>query len=220
MAKTVADVITIMRRAVNRPNTTDPDSTDTVFLDYISDFYELYMSNDVKLFNEWGIYKFDTDATVTSGNYTINDTNFVSSRFTVLRNEGWVDDQDLDIYQDPAVFFERWPFQDLSDIPTGQPQEMLIFNDTLYLRPIPDDTYTVRIVAYQENAALTDTTDQIGQDFWYRYLAYGAALQYMNDFNYDATQLQLKEREFRRQRRLILQKTHTQRLNQRGKPRY
>lgn len=221
MAKTAADVITIMRRVINRPNTTDPDSTDSVLLGYISDFYQLYMSNDVKLFEKWGLYTFDTSVAVTDGEYTINDPSFITGSYTILRASGWVDaDNLLNIFQDPTVFFERWPFQDVSDIPTGQPQEMLIFGQTLYLRPIPDDTYTIRILAYKENSALTDTTDELDEAFWYRYLAYGAALQYMNDFNFDANQIQMKEKEFNKQRRLVMQKTHTQRLNQRGTPRY
>ena len=50
MSRIYEDAINKMRIATGRRNKNDPDSTDTVFLQYIKDFMMLTFCNDIKVF--------------------------------------------------------------------------------------------------------------------------------------------------------------------------
>ena len=78
----VSDCLRIMRLAIARRNANDPDSTDEVLFQYIQDFVALTMSDDLKIFEQFGTLIFTIDETNTSGVYTFNevgaDSNFVN----------------------------------------------------------------------------------------------------------------------------------------------
>ena len=54
MAQFVSDCLRIMRLAIGRRNENDPDSSDTTLRKYLNDFVSLTMSDDVKLFEQYG----------------------------------------------------------------------------------------------------------------------------------------------------------------------
>ena len=72
MAQFVSDVLRTMRLAIGRRNENDPDSNDSTLFRYIQDFITLTMSDDVKLFEQFGTLEFTIDETNTTGVYTFN----------------------------------------------------------------------------------------------------------------------------------------------------
>jgi hypothetical protein len=89
MARTLDDILTIMRRAIGRRNKNDPESTDTILKQYVNDFYSLEMPNDTKLFESFGILSFEIDETTTDGVYTFNDVG-ASENFINIVEQGFI----------------------------------------------------------------------------------------------------------------------------------
>ena len=57
----------------------------------------------------------------------------------------------------------------------SRPQQLMFFQDQLYLYPIPDQGYTVSFEAYKLPTALANSTDSPQLKEWWQLLAYGAA---------------------------------------------
>lgn len=229
MVRTVDNVLTIMRRAIGRRNRNDPDSTDAILLNYVNDFYSLEMCNDTKLFESFGTMEFEIDETVTDGVYTFNDLginqkyiNIVQEGFITLTSQaqGSTSWNELSIFQDPQRFFWRWGVNNTDVLTPGYPTEMLFYGNELTFRTIPDTSYTVIIYAYEQNADFVDENDNLPFDFWLRYVAYGAARQYCTDFRLSPETQQNIQREFNKQKKLVLTRTHNQAKKSRGAPNF
>lgn len=224
MTKTRDDVLAIMRRVISRRNANDPDSTSVLLTQYINDFYSINMTDDVKLFEQFDTLQFTVDNTVTTGVYSFDPTtnNLGSSdNFVNITLSAFCNNQVLNIYQDPKQFYLIWNEFDTTKVTTGQPTDMLFYDNEFVFRPIPDQAYTVRIFAYKQNAELSSDGDpEITRDYWYRYLAYGAALDYMRDFNYSSDQIDAMKRHFNTYRKWVLTRSHNQYKQQRAMPRF
>ena len=115
--RTVNNVLTLIRVILGRRNENDPDSSDSKLFDYLNDFISLTMSNDVKLFEQFGTLSFIIDETNTTGVYTFNDVGatfdfvnislecYISLLDPVNNSVSW---NYLPIYQDPGEFFAIW----------------------------------------------------------------------------------------------------------------
>ena len=57
-------------------------------------------------------------------------------------------------------------------------------------------------------------------DYWLRYLAYLAALNYVRDFNFAQDKVVMVQQGYARERKLLLTRTHNQRKISRGFPRF
>ena len=227
MAQYVSDCLRTMRLAIGRRNENDPDSSDATLFEYINNFITLSMSNDVKLFEQYGTLSFDiTDGTSV---YTFNDVG-ASSDFINISQEAFITLKDpadesiswnrLMIYQDPGVFFSRWGVNNTDILVEGYPTEMLYYGNELTFRTVPNDDYTVYIYGYKINSEFTNTTDELPFDYWMRYIAYGAAMDYARDYRFEANARQMLAADFAHERKLLMTKTYNQVKHSRPMPRF
>ena len=96
------------------------------------------------------------------------------------------------------------------------PQAMLEFDDTLVLRPVPDQVYEVSFEVYVQPAEMlsTNLAQEPELQQWAQYIAYGASRKVFQD-RMDMESLQMIEPEFRKQERFLLRRTIVQLTNQR-----
>jgi len=226
MAQLVSDSLNTMRLAIGRRNKNDPDSSDTTLLKYINNFMTLTMSNDVRLFEQYGTLEFE----ITSGTdtYTFNDVG-ADDDFVNISLEAFITLTDppaesiswnrLKVYQDPGEFYAYWGVNNEDVLIEGYPTEMLFYGTEMVFRTIPDDTYTVYIYGYKYLSSLTQTSN-LPFDYWMRYIAYGAALDYAMDYRFEPESVAPIKSAFTRERKLLLTRTHNQRKLSRAKPRF
>ena len=228
MAKFVSDCTQLMRRALGRRNENDPDSSDEILRSYLSDFIHITMSDDIRMFEQFGTLQFDIDETNTTGIYTFNDVGATSDFVTISTEafitltdpaEGSISWNRLMVYQDPLQFYSEWGVNNSDVLIPGYPTEMLFYGNELVFRTIPDQGYTVVIYGYKELPELSaDGDPELDYDYWLRYISYGAALNYAQDFRFEDSALNALKRTFTRERKLRLTRTHNQIKNQRCKP--
>lgn len=226
----VSDSLRIMRLAIGRRNENDPDSSDGTLFQYIQDFCQLTMSDDLKIFEQFGTLRFTIDETNTTGVYTFNDVG-ASSNFTNISQEGFisltnppaqsVSWNQLYIYQDPGEFFSIWGVNNDDVLIPGYPTMMLYYGTEMTFRTIPNTSYDVFIWGYKELPEFSDDENpDLPQAYWMRYIAYGAALMYATDYRYQSSDMANIEKGFMREKILLLTRTHNQIKLQRCMPRF
>jgi hypothetical protein len=219
-----------MRLAIGRRNENDPDSNDSTLLTYINDFASLTMSDDLKIFEQWGTLSFTIDETVTDGVYAFpsatTSIEFVNTSMEAIISlntpvDSSVSWNQLHIYQDPGEFYGYWGINNTDVLTAGFPTQMLYYGGQFVFRTIPDTTYLINIYGYKKNPDYTDVGNpELQHDYWLRYLAYGAALNYATDYRFDEGAKGSIKRSFDRERSLLLTRTHNQIKNSRGIPRF
>src|SRR5210317_556112 len=230
MARNVSDILRIMRLAIGRRNENDPDSNDATLLNYINDFVSLTMSDDVKVFEQWGTLSFTIDETITDGVYTFPGAS-TSNDFVNIGSEAIISLTDpvdssvswnrLQIFQDPGEFYGYWGINNTDVLIAGFPTQMLYHGDEFVFRTIPDTGYTINIYGYKKNSDFdSDGNTALPFDHWLRYLAYGAAMDYAADYSIDPQRMQIIAKQFARQRELMLTRTHNQQKISRCLPRF
>lgn len=225
-----------MRLAISRRNANDPDSSDATLIQYINDFYSLTMSDDVRLFEQFGTLTFTIDDTNTTGVYTFHDIGVLSGNdvdsiqnFVSLSQNCYISLLDpvdnsvswnyLPIFQDPGEFYAIWGINNTEVLIPGYPTNLLFYGNELVFRTIPNTAYLVQIFGYKQNADFSgDVNDQLPIDRWLRYIAYGAAVNYANDFSFDGTAKTIIEKNFSHERKLMLTHAHNQAKMSRSKP--
>lgn len=225
----VQDALDIMRVALGRRNENDPDSSDDLLFRYLNDFVSLSMPNDTKLFESFGTLSFTIDDTNTTGVYTFNDVG-ADSDFMNLSQEAYISLLDpvnnsiswnrLPIYQDPGEFFAIWGINNDEILIPGYPTMMLYYGNELTFRTIPNTGYLVKIFGYKKNADFPSPDVPLTFDYWLRYVAYGAAVNYARDYRYEAQARSLIEATFKSERKLQLTHTHNQIKMARAMPRF
>lgn len=230
MAQFVSDCLRTMRLALSRRNENDPDQNDPTLFRYLNDFINLTMSDDVKVFEQFGTLSFTIDESNTTGVYTFNDVG-ASSNFTNISQEAFISLLDppdgsiswnqLWIFQNPGEFYSEWGINNTDVLIPGYPTQMLYYGNEMVFRTIPNTSYLVQIYGYKIVPTFSDEGDpQLPYDYWMRYLAYGAARDYAADYRFDEASLARIERTFQRQRRLLMTRTHNQIKQQRAMPRF
>lgn len=237
MARTVQDVLDIMRRASGRKNENDPDSSDDLFFRYLQDFISLIMPNDTKLFESFGTFTFTIDESNTTGVYTIEELEAQSGqRFINISQQAFISLLDpvnnsvswnqLPIYQDPGEFFAIWGINNDEILIPGYPTMMLYYGHEFTFRTIPQKPYLVKIYGYKKNAEFPQLGEvSIGDndlpfDYWLRYLAYGAIMNYARDYRYEDSAIAKIEKYFASERKLLLTHAHNQIKMSRSMPRF
>lgn len=225
----VQDVLDMMRLALGRRNTNDPDSDDDTFLSYLNDFVSLTMSNDIRLFEQFGTLTFTIDESNTTGVYTFNDvgagtdfvnlsaTAFISLLDPVNKSVSW---NQLPIYQDPGEFFAIWGINNDEILIAGYPTMLLYYGNEFTFRTIPQTSYLVKIYGYKMNIDYPAPDVEIQYNYWLRYLAYGAALNYARDFRYAPDVKAELKLDFAHERKLLLTHAHNQIKMSRAMPRF
>jgi hypothetical protein len=94
------------------------------------------------------------------------------------------------------------------------PQGMLYYNDTFYLRPVPDQPYQINFEVYASPVFLMADGSFPQLKEWWQYIAYGAAKKIFED-RMDMDSVGLIMPEFKTQERLCLRRTIVQNTNQR-----
>jgi hypothetical protein len=231
--RTLSDILTIFRRAIGRRNENDPDSSDPVLVRYINDFYALTMSDDVKLFENFGALTFTIDETNTTGVYDIADIEdadtlvnmsqqaFISLLDPVENSISW---NILPIWRDPGDFFATWGINNSEILIPGYPTEVLLYGNELTFRTIPNTSYQVKIFGYKQNVEFEPGDDPEDENLpfghWLRYIAYGAAQNYARDFRYSAEDRGLIQEGFKAERKWQLTRMHNQIKPSRAYPRF
>lgn len=230
MSRNLSDILTIMRTALGRRNPNDPDSTDAIFVQKINDFASLTMPNDTKLFESFGTLKFTIDETVTDGVYTFKDVG-ASEQFINISQEIFITLSStptdaiswnrLRLYQNPSLFFQKWGVNNQDILTPGFPTDMLFYGNELTFRTIPEQSYDIQIYGYKQNSDFATVGDpELPFDWWLRYYAYGGARDYAVDYRFDQETRASIEKEFSRQRKHMLTRTHNQLKISRGIPRF
>ncbi len=225
----VQDALDLMRVILGRRNANDPDSSDTLFLKYLNDFVSLSMPNDMKLFESFGTLSFTIDENNTTGIYTFNDVG-ADSEFMNISQEAYISLLDpvdnsiswnrLPIYQNPGEFYSIWGINNDEILIPGYPTAMLYYGTEMVFRTIPNTSYLVKIYGYKKNADYPDFDTPLQFDYWLRYIAYGAAVNYARDYRYEPSARSLIESSFKSERKLQLTHAHNQFKMARALPRF
>lgn len=226
----VSDVLRIMRLFIARRNENDPDSSDDTLFQYIQDFVALTMSDDLKIFEEFGTLKFTIDQTNTTGVYTFNDVG-ASSNFTNISQEAFITLTDppngsiswnqLWIYQDPGEFFYMWGIDNDDILIPGYPTMMLYYGNEMTFRTIPNTSYDVWIFGYKEVPEFSNEGNpELPFAYWLRYIAYGAGMSYGRDYKFSPENMAQMNQAFLHEKKLLLTRTHNQIKQQRCEPHF
>lgn len=228
--RTKTQTLAIMRRAIARRNQNDPDSSDTILFQYLQDAIALSMSDDLRLFENFGTLIFEIDQSNPTGVYTFNDVgasfNFVSigvEAFISLTDppNNSVSWNQLSIFQDPGYFFSLWGVNNDEVLIPGYPTMMLLYGNEMTFRTIANTSYKIYIYGYKQVAELSTQGDPtIPFAYWMRYLAYLAAKNYAVDFNFDQEHRSRIESGYVREKKLLLTHDFNQIKNQRCLPRF
>jgi hypothetical protein len=225
----VQDAIEIMRIAIGRRNENDPDSRDETLFRYLNDFVSLTMPNDTKLFESFGTLTFIIDDSNPTGVYKFNDVG-ADSEFMNISQEAFISLLDpvnesvswnyLPIYQDPGEFYSIWGINNEDILIKGYPTMMLFYGNEMVFRTIPNTSYQIKIFGYKKNADYPAPDVPLQYDYWLRYVAYGAAVNYARDYRYDSQARALIESTFKSERKYQLTHAHNQAKMTRAMPRF
>lgn len=229
MVRTVQDALNIMRTALGRRNENDPDANDSTLFRYLNDFVSLIMPNDTKLFESFGTLTFTIDESNETGVYTFNDVG-ADKQFINISQEAFISLLEpqgrsiswnvLSIYQDPGEFYGIWGINNEEILIRGYPTGMLFYDNEMIFRTIPEQAYMVKIFGYTKNDDYPEVNTNLQFDWWLRYIAYGAAVNYSRDYRYEPSARQMIEATFKSERKQQLTRAHNQCKMSRPMPRF
>lgn len=218
MAKSGQDLILILRNVTGRVDASDPQFTDEIMLQYLQDFIMLLSTQDIRIFKNKTWFEF----TYGPGNLNplpINLQNIVLVNGNVgastLEPPCYADGFPVFWYQDPAEFYQIWPETQVYQ--PQRPRYVLYYNNELTFRGPPDKDYLIKIAAYQVELQIQN--DVLNQDYVYRYICYGAALDIFSDFG-EMDKWNEIFPAFKRYRALVYSRTYSQYQNQRPSPEF
>ena len=161
-----------VRSLTGRPSTSQTSDNDID--DMINDFYVNTLPGEFNLPDTEGFYSFSTVAD--TGEYTVPAYIIDIRDFTIDDGDADVVDP-LTLWHDRSAFFHLYPEDDSRA--TQKPFDILRAGEQFYLRPIPDDTYTVKGWASQRpTTELASDSSLPLQSSWGEFIAYGAAIKF------------------------------------------
>jgi len=140
---------------------------DAVIDDAINDFYvnEFPLLVSSTSLSQW--YEFNTTAGAGEYPLEVDILNILSPVY--------VNDYPLFFTRDRGLFFGNYPLDEPAQ--QGKPFAAFLDDDrTLYLRPVPDAEYNVRVLVVKKPTALVNDTDKPLDPAWGRAVAVGAAI--------------------------------------------
>lgn len=225
MPKSGANIISIVRNVTGRVDASDPLFTDEVMLGYVNDFLNLEMPQEVRLYQNKTWWEFTIDELTDDpypvdlealGYTTIGATAYIVQTDTTV-TPNTVTLFDLWWYQSPAVFYNIWPQQEPNS--RQRPQYVLYYNNHLVFRGPPDKEYGVKIQAYKVEAVLSAASEEIASSYFWRYVAYGTALDIFSDYGEMDKYANLMPA-FMRYKSMVYARTNQQLMNQRTYPEF
>jgi hypothetical protein len=204
---TLAKIRSEIRRLTGRRSTNSISDADLT--ERINHFYTLLLPYEIDLAELSVMAQFNTEAGTgeyvksadNSGNVTLYFTQAVLSfgsetlAFTnlttgdILRIDPGVaaydssgTKTDLDLYLEPGTFFNDYPDESNNEASErSRPSALLLYSNTIYLRPVPDAVYTVKFPAkIQKPPELTADTDVLWDHAWGWLVCHGAAIQVLH----------------------------------------
>lgn len=166
----LADIQTEIRKLAGRPSTSNP--TDAQLNERIDRYIRFKLPAEVKFQLQRRFYNLTvTDGT---GSYTF------PADFQSFESLAFVGDDPMEVFFDPTIFWNRWLID--STETESKPQDLLIYDNDIVVRPVPDQSYTIRILGNKrldEFTSAADTTSLAGidgQEAWGEVVAYGVAI--------------------------------------------
>jgi hypothetical protein len=220
MAKTAAELITILRNVTGRVDASDPLFTDTIMLQYLQDFIQLLSTQDIRIFKNKTFYEF-TFGPSDPNPFPVELQNIILANgnqgASTIEPPCYANGFFVYWYQSPQEFYQIWP-----ETQTYQPQRptyVLYYNNELNFKGPPDQEYLIKMCAYQVEVQIDPNTGLLQQDYLYRYICYGAALDIFSDYGEIDKWNQLFP-VFTRYRALVYSRTNCQYQNQRPAPEF
>jgi hypothetical protein len=218
MPKTEEDLILILRNVTGRVDASDPQFTNAIMLQYLQDFIQLQSTQDIRIFKNRTWYEFSIGP-LSPDPWPVNLQNIQMINGAVgastIEPPCYADGFPVFWYQSPQEFYAIWP-----ETQTYQPQRptyVLYYNNELTFRGPPEKDYVIKIAAYQVEFQVT--ADGLNQDYLYRYICYGAALDIFSDFG-EMDKWREVFPAFQRYRALVYSRTYSQYQNQRPSPEF
>ncbi len=221
MAKSAADLILILRNVTGRVDASDPQFTDAIMLQYLQDFITLSSTQDIRIFKNKTWYEFvlgpgdPNPFPVNLQDIVLVDQVDGQRGASTLEPPCYADGFPVFWYQDPADFYRIWP-----QTQTYQPQRptyVLYYNNELDFKGPPNRNYNIKIAAYRVEVMITNGV--LDQDYLYRYICYGAALDIFSDFG-EMDKWNDVFPAYKRYRALVYGRTNCQYQNQRPNPEF
>lgn len=219
MAKSAADLILILRNVTGRVDASDPQFTDEIMLQFLQDFIQLQSTQDIRIFKNKTWYEFILDPLTSPDPYPVNlqTIPLIDGQIgaSTIEPPCYADGFPVFWYQDPTEFYGIWP-----ETQVYQPQRptyVLYYNNELTFRGPPDKDYLIKIAAYQVEIQITEGV--LNQDYLYRYICYGAALDIFSDYG-EMDKWREIFPAYQRYRALVYSRTYSQYQNQRPSPEF
>lgn len=226
LSQSVGSVVNIMRNVTGRVDRNDPSFTDPIMIDYLNAFLQQEHPQEVRLFQNqtWWDFTIDEDTEDplpvdldALGFSTINAPAYVG--YTTEPYTSFA----LFWYLDPKQFYARWPWEQV--FTPQMPTAVLYYNNTLTFRGPPDQEYNIRISAYKIDYSFAGGTNtnagsilaDVPVAYLTRYLAYGASLDILADYN-EMDKYNEVFQVYRRYRGQVLARTWQQYESQRTAP--
>lgn len=95
----------------------------------------------------------------------------------------------------------------------GRPYNLLVWNNEITIRPVPDNVYLVEIETYQTPSQFMNVTDNPTLNQWWQYIAYGAACEILRE-RQDTDGLENIMEGFKRQEALVLERQSIEEIGQ------
>ena len=96
----------------------------------------------------------------------------------------------------------------------ARPRALLYYDNTITIRPIPDQPYEINMEVYQRPSELLAAGTSPDLEQWWQYIAYGASKKVFED-RMDLESVQMILPEFTKQEKLVLRRTIVQLTNER-----
>jgi hypothetical protein len=188
MSWTLTRIRARIRELTGRPDT-DQLSADNL-LTYINDYYQRIFPHEINVFEFEGTTEFDTsDGT---GEYDIPST-VLAVRPPVSCEDSDSNINFIDLYTDEGVFHHTYhPDSNNESDEEDEPTGMLVYGRELWLRPVPDDIYTIKYHSLaQAPTAFSSEGDTPTDETWGPAICTGTAIDILtrNGENDEAKEL-------------------------------
>jgi hypothetical protein len=182
MAWTVEQLITKFRELTGRPSASQ--ISDANILIEINHYYQYIFPVEAGIPEFKGWYTFNSsDGT---GYQDLPET------VTEISPPAYVDNDEVGFWIDEKRFYEEYPHDYTTE---SIPTDILLIDRRLILRPIPDDTYEVRL---RKKSSVPDalTSGNLDNSLWGPAIYYGTSIAYLSDQGEDSEADTLKPEYF------------------------
>jgi hypothetical protein len=171
MSFTVAEIKAKIRKLTGKPST--GQISETNLLAEINKFYQYTFPQEaqIKAFEQHVAFN-TVDGTGTK------EVSAIDSSIINVTGPVYVDGDEITFWTDHQLFFQEYP---LSSTEEGKPNDVLLFNGTLYIRPTPDDVYAIKLNSTFDVPTELGANDSPQDPQWGYMIAYGTAIEILSN---------------------------------------